>query len=267
MRWIRCAVAGLVAVVVACASAQTWFTDDFSAGASPLWSNDIGSWAAEAGAYRANAPGNFPNAHSALPFDLTDCSLEVDVHAAEDGGVWLRSAPRPGTAVGRTGVLLVFARGALYWHIIPDGNGYGAALGSTGGVFTPGVTDLHLRVEVVGQTYAAYLNGSPTPTTSVTTDAFSSGQAALYSYARQTYDNVRLEGRPTLVLSAPAFRTPDRFECRVTGPSEAGFVLEATADFAGWTQVFTGELTDGTATVTLVVPLEQRYQFYRAVLR
>ena len=89
------------------ASAGTIFSDDFNNGASPLWGNNIGSWhAVGGGGYQASAPSTFPNANSALPFDLADFSVRFDMLRLQDGGVWLRSAPAA-NGIGRTGVLLV----------------------------------------------------------------------------------------------------------------------------------------------------------------
>jgi hypothetical protein len=46
------------------ARSNTLFFDDFNAGASAAWGNDLGSWTARGGVYRAQNPNNFPNTHS-----------------------------------------------------------------------------------------------------------------------------------------------------------------------------------------------------------
>jgi hypothetical protein len=75
--------------------AAVLFSDTFDSGASPLWQNESGSWAAASGVYAATVPNNFPNAHSSLPFNLTNFFIDVDINAVADGGIWLRSAPAP----------------------------------------------------------------------------------------------------------------------------------------------------------------------------
>jgi hypothetical protein len=142
-----------------------------------------------------------------------------------------------------------------------------APLKVEGGVFTPGVTSFHLRLEAIGGTYAVYLNGSATPIASVISDRFRSGQVSLYSYGPQTYDNVKLDEYARLTLSAPNLRAPDRFECRVTGSPGTAFEIEGSADLATWTSVLKSALTDTTTTVTLPVTPFQAQQFYRARMR
>jgi len=175
------------------AQAAVLFSDNFDSGASALWGNEIGAWSAAGGVYSATAPSAVPNASSSLPFDLTDFSIEVDVNDLHDGGIWLRSAA--GGAVGRTGVLLVTGGGAtggtgLYWHIVTGG--YGSALNVVSNLFVPTVSDVNIRVEVSGDTYSAFVNGSATAATTLTTNAFASGRVALYDFSGQTFDNVIL---------------------------------------------------------------------------
>jgi hypothetical protein len=78
----------------------------------------------------------------------------------------------------------------LYWHIVADGSSYGAILNEVTGLFTPGASNAHIRVEVAGDTYAAFVDGSSLPATALTTSAFASGQVALYDFSNQTFDNV-----------------------------------------------------------------------------
>ena len=187
------------------------FTDDFSSGASPQWGNEIGAWTAAGGVYKATILTNFPNAHSSLPFALTDFSVELDINDVGDGGVWLRSALAPGTSVGRTGVLLVnggfFSGGnGLYWHVVTDGNTYGGAFNIVSGLFTPGVSDPRIRVEVVGNTYSAYVDGASEPATTITTNAFASGQIALYDFSSQTFDNVVVDEAAGVSAAPPRVR-------------------------------------------------------------
>lgn len=209
--------------------AAVLFSDNFDSGASPLWQNESGSWAAAAGVYAATAPNNFPNAHSSLPFNLTDFFLDVDINGVTDGGIWLRSAPAPG-AVGVKGVLLVlknlpFGGGInIYWHTA-DGDSYGDALNPVVGSFATG-NNLHVHLEVSGDMYAAFINGATNPITTLTTSAFAGGQVALYDFSSETFDN--------FVLQIPGANG-------VTVPSESvPFVeLRWRSTFGSWYQVQT----------------------------
>jgi hypothetical protein len=201
------------------AIAQIIFTDNFNSGASPLWGNQSGNWVTDAGAYNASNP--FSVNYSGLPFSLTDFAVEVDIHNVADGGIWLRS-----DLTGQNGVLLVTGgRGwgygdynpqagrGLYWHTIQGGS-VSSVLNPVINLFTPEVSSIHLRVEVIGNTYSAYLDGSPTPITSITSSLFSSGRVGLYDFLVQTFDNFSLAAVPEpstgailiaayLVLAAP----------------------------------------------------------------
>lgn len=181
------------------ASAQL-FSDNFDAGPSPLWGNEIGNWGG-LGVYSAAAQSNFPATASTLPFVLLDSTLECDVIGATDGGIWLRSEAAPGTAIGRKGVLLVTggATGTgtgFYWHVIPDGNSYGAGLASVSGLFASGTT-IHIRVVVLGDTYSVFLNGSKVPSSTLIDGTFASGRVGLYDFSSQVFDNVVLDGQCT----------------------------------------------------------------------
>jgi len=167
------------------------FADNFNEGASPLWGNEVGSWSASGGVYNAAAPGNFPNAHSLLAFDLTDFELEVDVNDLVDGGVWLRASSTPGVGVGVNGVLLVTKGSGVYWHVVPAGGGYGTSINPANGLFPPG-SDVHLRCVVRCNVYSVYVNGDTAPATFVETGLFSHGRAGLYDFSGQTFDNVLL---------------------------------------------------------------------------
>jgi hypothetical protein len=210
--------------------AAVLFNDNFDSGASPLWQNESGSWTASAGVYAATAPNNFPNAHSSLPFNVTNFFVDVDINGVTDGGIWLRSAPAPG-AVGVKGVLLVlksFGGGVnVYWHTA-NGDSYGAALNLVAGSFA--ANNLHVHVEVSGDSYAAFINGTTTPITTLTTSAFASGQVGLYDFSSQTFDN--------FVLQIPGTNG-------VTVPSETSPFVELRwqSSFGSWYQVQTAPAT------------------------
>src|SRR5207244_3630199 len=97
----------IVLALLACAGsarAEILFSDDFSSGPSPLWANEVGAWSADGGVYAATAPANMPNAISSLPFNLRDFSVDFDINAVQDGGIFLRSTVVPGTTWGVQGV-------------------------------------------------------------------------------------------------------------------------------------------------------------------
>lgn len=169
------------------------FVDNFDSGASALWGNNAGAWSDAGGVYRATIPNNSPNSHSALPFQLTDFSIELDINNVADGGVWLRSAEAPGTSIGRTGVLLVTGvNGGLYWHNVTNGNSYGSALNAVSGLFNIGVSNPHLRIEVSGDEYAAFVDGSSVASTTLNSGSFTVGEVALYDNSPQSFDNVSI---------------------------------------------------------------------------
>jgi Domain of Unknown Function (DUF1080) len=203
------------------ARAATLFFDDFNSGASPVWSNTLGNWTADGGVYRAQQPDNFPNTHSfvsTMP-SLTDFSVTVDVNAARDGGVWLRASSDPTTQIGVTGILLIFLNdgagsarpNSLFWHEV--GEQYGAQLNVEVDQY---VGSFSLRIDVQGNTYSAFVNGSSTPATTFISDKFTSGYVGLYDHGIfpgdvQSFDNFRLSvsvpgpiagaGPPGLILA------------------------------------------------------------------
>jgi hypothetical protein len=189
------------------------FSDNFDSGASSLWGNNNGSWSASGGVYAATAPNNFPNAFSLLPFNLTNFVVDVDIQGVTDGGIWLRSSPAPGTAVGVKGVLLVLkyadlgGSGQIYWHIVPDGSSYGDALNVNVGSFAAG-SNPHVHVQVSGDTYTAFINGATNAATTLSTSAFGSGQVGLYDFSSQTFDNFVLQAPGSTGVTVASVTTP-----------------------------------------------------------
>ena len=200
----------IVSAATTFAQAATLFFDDFNSGtASPEWSNTSGNWTAQDGVYRAQDPNNFPNAHSfvsTLP-SLTDFSVTVDVNSARDGGVWLRASSDPASSVGVTGILLIFlndgrAPNTLFWHEVIGS--YGSEHNSEPNQF---LGNFNLRIDVQGNTYSAFVNGSSTPATTFVSDRFTSGYVGLYDHnifrAEQSFDNFRLSDAPAPVPIPP----------------------------------------------------------------
>ncbi|MCC6359360.1 MAG: hypothetical protein IT450_11510 [Phycisphaerales bacterium] len=181
------AFAGLFA---ACGSAQVTFSDDFDdpAGASVLWGDERGAWAVAGGTYGATQPSNNPITLTSLPFALADLEFECDIVATDDGGIWLHV-----DAAGQNGILLVLARGNMYWHPIVGGNVTGT-LNLVSGVYTVG-QNVHVRATVSGDLYSAYVNGNLI--TTLTNSSFPTGRVGLYDFRapNHNYDNVVLAGQ------------------------------------------------------------------------
>ncbi|NOT01179.1 MAG: DUF1080 domain-containing protein [Phycisphaerales bacterium] len=170
--------------------------------ATEWWNNERGNWAVIDGAYSAAAPADYPATYSSFELPLRDFLIELDVtntalsNYNANGGIWLRSQfTNPNAPNYPSGVLLGFgsvypyATGDLFWQRYPEGPqnvAYNA--------YTPGAA-IHLRVEVRGNTFTAYLNDSPTPTTTLTTPNYPSGNIALYDNAAAgvAFDNVFIQ--------------------------------------------------------------------------
>ena len=169
------------------------FHDNFTGGASPVWGNEVGNWAAVGGNYAAQAPSNSPPTYTGLPFVVDDFTFLVDVQQLQDGGIWLRSVDN------NNGILLVTGGNGgtgtgFYWHVVTAGSA-SAQMNPVSGLFVPGVSNAHLRVEVRGATYAVYVDHACTPATTLTSSAFANGRVGLYDFSAQTFDNVTLSDR------------------------------------------------------------------------
>jgi hypothetical protein len=193
------------------AASAVLFQDNFDSGASIQWGNESGSWTTldsngiQTGVYFANNPSNSPFTYTSVPFNLSDFTVDVDVINVKDGGIWLRSSRAADGTI--SGVLLVTGGESgtypgLYWHRFVNG----VDQGKTGYVnlgFTLGQDDPHIRIVVSGNLYAAYVNGSSTPATTLDTNLFSSGLVALYdfnAYPNQSFDNFVLTPLPPAIL-------------------------------------------------------------------
>jgi hypothetical protein len=180
------------------------FTEDFANVAE--WGNERGAWRNTGGVYDATNPNNNPLTYSSLTTfnGLTDLAVEVDVNALDDGGIWVR-ADFNGGAIN--GALLVTGGqtgnfDGLYWHAVQGGNAGGIlAQGAVAGLQDD---DVRVRVEVIGNTYSAYIVTAPNVFTLVaqfSTALFPSGRVGLYDFSptsgasdprAQTFDNFAL---------------------------------------------------------------------------
>jgi hypothetical protein len=257
-------------------TAEVLFTDTFDTAPSASWSNLRGNWFVANGVYSAANPQNVPPTFTGLPFVLQNFSVEVDINQVADGGLWLRCDPS-----GTNGVLLVTgghgwgggARGgnagrSLYWHVITPANWSAPPiLNEALNVITnPGTQNLRLRVEVSGNSYAAFLNGSANATTTLveTNLVYSSGGVGLYDYSEQTFDNFVLE------ISSDG---PYAVDIEQTGPSQVrllwptsalGWDLESSSSLApaNWNSVTNPPGINGT-NFTLTIASDVSAQFFR----
>ena len=178
---------------------QLLFADNFDNGASSLWGNEVGNWQQNQGVYDSQNPNNNPLTYSSLPYLLKDFSIELDINKVQDGGIFLRSTDN------NNGVLLVtggeYGTGTgFYWHIIQNGVVSEILNPSASGLFQSGISNIHLKIEVVGDNYSSFLNDIPTPVTTFTTSLFSSGKVALYDFSGlQTFDNVEVYSDSPLI--------------------------------------------------------------------
>jgi hypothetical protein len=217
------AIQRLIFISIACLSlaygnaarSDTLFSDTFNSGASSAWGNEVGNWTAAGGVYRAQNPSNFPNSYSFVTTspNLTDFSVSVVVVSGRDGGVWLRANSAP-TTIGVAGVLLIFLNdqlhnNALFWHDV--GNQYGPELNQ---VTNLPLGNFLLRIDVIGNVYSAYINGSSTPATTYVSNNFTSGYVGLYDHdifdgGLQAFDNFSLTAPNPVPLpgALPLFAT------------------------------------------------------------
>lgn len=174
--------------------AATVFSDNFNSGASPLWENNSGNWQAANGAYSTTSGGW---STSFLPYVLSDFSFDVDINNVWDGGIFVRSIYNDGYYNGVSLITGGLGGGGtgLYWHTWQNGV-HSDVLNYSGSVFSPW-SNIHVRIEVTGDTYSAYLNGSSTAATTLTTSLFPTGQVAVYNNKLgQSFDNVNVNAVP-----------------------------------------------------------------------
>ena len=170
--------------------------------------NERGAWAITDGAYAAAAPAIYANsAYSSFELPQADFLVELDlVNASQlnfdtNGGIYLRSTSTPAYTYPR-GVVLAFGEafpwggGDVYWHR-NYGSGYLGAENPAHSVYSAGQT-LHLRIEVRGNTYTAWANDSPTPTTTLVTPDFPAGRIGLLDGVADgtAFDNLFIQTLP-----------------------------------------------------------------------
>jgi len=154
------------------------------------WGNENGDWGIVNGAYAAAAPGiYFPAVtYSSFRLPLRDFQLELDVVNAThlnfdtNGGIYLHAERTPEWPYPR-GVIFAFGdpypwdTGDVYWYR-NFGSGYGSAQNIANDVYDAGET-MHVRIEVRGDAFTAWVNDAPTPTTSLVVSGLPRGRIAL----------------------------------------------------------------------------------------
>ena len=197
------------------ANASLLFFDDFNNGARQEWGNERGSWVTQNGVYFSSNidPNTYPTysvSSVTSLLSLTDFIVEVDLNNTAAGGVYLRSSDI------NNGILLVYAGeggtyNGLYWHILE--NGFTTPQANRGDY--PGLigSNAHLKIEVIGDTYQAFLNEEINPITTFVTNQYSSGRVALYqaenkfpSINQHSYDNFSISNfnEPLNTVPEPA---------------------------------------------------------------
>jgi hypothetical protein len=225
---------------------QLIFADNFDNGASSLWGNEVGNWQQTQGNYDSQNPNNSPLTYSSLPYLLKDFSIELDINNVQDGGVFLRSTDNNNGVLFVTGGEIGTGTG-FYWHIIQDGVVSGILNPSVSGLVQPGISNIHLKIEVVGDNYSVFLNNDLTPITTLTTSLFSSGQVALYDFSGlQTFDNVKVYSDAQTNTGVIFFSSP-QFSVNEDGTLINQVTLTRTEGTTGEVSV-TLNLSDGTAT-------------------
>jgi hypothetical protein len=276
--WSGFVVAGILFVVQPGVRAQIIFSDNFDAGASAQWNNLRGGWFAANGVYDTQFPQNIPPTFTGLPFVLANFAVDVDINQVADGGLWLRC-----DATGTNGVVLVTgghgwgggARGgnagrSLYWHVVTPANWSSPPiLNEAFNVFTnPGVQNVHLRVEVVGNLYSAFVDGATNATTTLleTDNTYSTGHVGLYDFSEQTFDNFLLQIPQGFGPYPLGIRLADAQNVELAWTTNAiGWRLEVAPDAHGisWTPLTNPPPGISGTNYTLTVGVTNVQQFYR----
>ncbi len=161
--------------------------EDFDDGIAQGFGNEMGDWKVIDGKYTARR-GIF-RFSTICDLDGTDYSLEADFIKAKDGGFLIRAQNDD------NGIVLVVrpSHNDIYWTEVcwTEGKtrGWGARYEVKTLGYNPG-QDLHVRVEVRGDEFKAYVNGEIK--TVFKSAEFSEPKVALYLYHQsgQYWDNV-----------------------------------------------------------------------------
>ncbi len=166
---------------------QILLQEDFDDGSAQGFGNEIGDWRVIDGKYTATR-GTF-RFSTICDLDWIAYSLEADFIKAEDGGFLIR------TQNDDNGILLVVrpSRNDIYWAEVSWAEGKTRGWGGRYEVRELGHEsgqNLHVKVEVVGDEFKAYVNGEIK--TVFKSAEFPEPKIALYLYRQsgQYWDNV-----------------------------------------------------------------------------
>lgn len=162
--------------------------EDFDDGIAQGFGNEIGDWKVIDGKYTARR-GIF-RFSTICDLDWTDYSLEADFIKAKDGGFLIRARNDD------NGIILVVrpSHNDIYWAEVcwTEGKtrGWGAARHEVRALGYKSGQDLHVKVEVIGNEFKAYVNGEIK--TVFKSAEFPEPKVALYLYHQsgQYWDNV-----------------------------------------------------------------------------
>ena len=165
------------------------FNDNFDTGISSEWDVITGQWSTYSNELISTEAGTEPPGYipiiSLKENSLHDISLDVDINYVAGAIILLRTSySENGYNSINNGVVLVVAgygatRPTLYWHMFQDG-GVSPVIAQSGNIDGLLGGDIHLRVEVIGNTYSAYLyfqdnpwqDWATTPMTTFTTSSY-----------------------------------------------------------------------------------------------
>ena len=179
-------------VGISASCTQILFQEDFNDGIAQGFGNEVGNWRVVDGRYTATT-GIFRFSMVSESISCDDYSLEADFINAKDGGFLVRAQD------GSKGIALIFrpTHNDIYWTEICWAKGKGRGWGARHEVkplgHKPG-EDLHVKVEVRGDDFKAYVNGEIK--TIFRSTEFPKPKTALYLYRQlgQYWDNVVVRG-------------------------------------------------------------------------
>ena len=221
------------------------FFDDFDDGDDEGWGHEFGNWIVIDGEYTASGESGVPMS-SLLGYSLTNFTFEGDLRITQQGAAHIGLRVQDMNSTGNTninnGILLVIFPGgnSVYWHIIKDGIGDAQDIKPLG-IAVSEDQPLHIKVDVIGDSYNVYVNG--VWKNELVDSTYSSGQFVLginLNYPTPTtWDNIRITATVT---------PPELVSIAVT-PVAPSITLGLTQQFTA-----TGSYTDAsTANITSTV--------------
>jgi len=172
--------------------------EDFNDGIAQCFGNEVGSWEVIDGKYTART-GIFRFSTVNKSMSSNDYILEADFINAKDGGLLVRAQD------SNRGIALIVrpTHNDIYWAEICWAKGKGRGWGARHEVKTLGHKpgeDLHVKVEVRGEEFKAYVNGEIK--TVFESAKFPKQKIALYLYYQsdQYWDNVVVRSLSPLTL-------------------------------------------------------------------